>query len=115
MARDTLFVLAPGFEDNGRREFCPECAEICGVLAYFPAIRDTLDIVHIELEHPREPITALLGEGRFNAPTLVLAAKSDRPAGVPFETANGHDFLSSARMIAMLWAARYGTPSPRGS
>jgi len=28
MKRDKLFLLAPGFFDNDRREDCPECAEI---------------------------------------------------------------------------------------
>ena len=40
MSKDILFLLPPGFEDNERREFCPECAELWGVLSYYPAIKD---------------------------------------------------------------------------
>lgn len=115
MSRDTLFVLAPGFEDNDRREFCPECAEIWGILGYFPAIRDAVEIVHVGIEHPRAPITNMLGEGRYNAPTLVLADDTDRPDGVNFKTANGRKYMDSSRAIAALWAARYGIPARRGS
>jgi len=44
MQRDTLFLLPPGFADNGRREYCPECAEIWGVLSYYPAIQQSVAV-----------------------------------------------------------------------
>ena len=47
MPRDTLFLLPPGFAANGQREFCPECAELWGVLSWFPALKETLDIVYV--------------------------------------------------------------------
>ena len=115
MPRDTLFMLAPGFEDNDRREFCPECAELFGILSYFPAIRDAVEIVHVGITHPRAPITAVLGEGNFNAPTLVIAEGTDSPDGVSFKTANGLKYMDSTRAIAALWEARYGIPARRGS
>jgi len=115
MPRDTIFMLAPGFEDNDRREFCPECAELFGILAYYPAIRDAVEIVHVGISHPRAPINAVLGEGNFNAPTLVIAEGTDSPDGVSFKTANGRKYMDSARAIAALWAARYGIPARRGS
>lgn len=115
MPRDTIFMLAPGFEDNGRREFCPECAELFGLLAYYPAIRDAVEIVHVGIDHPRAPINDLLGEGHFNAPTLVIAQGKDGPHGVPFKTVNGRKYMDSARTIAALWAARYGIAARRGS
>lgn len=115
MVRDTIFMLAPGFEANERREFCPECAELFGLLAYYPAIRDAVNIVHIGIDHPRAPINALLGEGNFNAPTLVLAEGTDSPDGVRFKTANGRKYMDSIRAISALWTARYGLPARRGS
>lgn len=111
--KDILFLLPPGFEDKARREFCPECAEVWGVLHYFPAIKAALEIRYVSLEHPRTPICDLLGDGRWNAPTLVLA-----PANAAAENAqrsNGKAYLASAREIATYFAARYGTPFPRGS
>ena len=53
MSKDLLFLLPPGFEDNDRREFCPECAELWGVLHYYPAIKEALDIRYVGIHHPR--------------------------------------------------------------
>ncbi len=115
MPRDILFLLPPGFDANGRREFCPECAELWGVLSWFPALKETVDIVYVGIDHPRTEITALLGEGRHNAPTLVLQAGSPRAGGIDYAQANGRAYLPSARLIAKHFAALHGTPVPRGS
>jgi len=114
MPRDTLFLLPPGFAANDRREFCPECAELWGVLCWFPALKETLDIVYVGIEHPRTPITALLGEGRYNSPTLVLHPGSPRAEEVTYAEANGRVYLPSARLLARHFAALHGTPFPRG-
>lgn len=115
MPKDTLFLLPPGFEANGRREFCPECAELWGVLAWYPALKETVDIVYVGIAQPRAEITAILGPGNHNAPTLVLDAASPRLPGVAYAEANGHAYLPSARLIAKHFAALHGTPVPRGS
>lgn len=115
MAKDKLFLLPPGFQDKGRREFCPECAEIWGVLSYYPAIKESLEIIYVELKHPRAPICELLGDGTWNAPTLVLAEANADAEGVEFEHAGGHAYLGSARQIAAYFAAKFGTAVPRGS
>ncbi|MBK8197569.1 MAG: DUF3088 family protein [Acidobacteria bacterium] len=115
MPRDTLFLLPPGFAANGRREFCPECAELWGVLSWYPALKETVEIVYVGIDQPRAPITSLLGEGRHNAPTLVLHASSPRVDGIAYAEANGRACLPSARLIARHFAAIHGTPVPRGS
>jgi len=114
MTKDILFLLAPGFEANERREFCPECAEIWGVLSYFPAIREALDIRYETLAHPRAGLTALLGAGEWNCPTLVLAEGADSGPSATEKTENGARFVDNARDIAKVFAHRYGTPFPRG-
>ena len=113
--KDILFLLPPGFEDNERREFCPECAELWGVLSYFPAIKEALEIRYVGIEHPRAPICILLGEGRWNAPTLVLAEQNLGYAPSEAQQSNGESYLGSARAIARYFAARFGTAVPRGS
>ena len=115
MTRSTLFLLPPGFLEGGRREFCPECAEIWGFLHYFPAIKETMDIRYEEIAHPREGLVALLGEGRWNSPTLVLAADAPYQDYHEIGRANGRLYLDSARSIARYCALRFGTPVPRGS
>lgn len=109
--RDTLYLLPPGFEDRGERQYCPECAEIWGLLAYYPAIRETLDIVYEGVEHPRADLVARLGEGRWNCPTLILAKSS--PDGPDVQSANGERYIDSARGTGRYWAALYGTAVPR--
>lgn len=84
------------------------------MLSWFPALKETLDIVYVGIGHPRAEITALLGDGRHNAPTLVLHPGSPRADGVAYVEANGRAYLPSARLIAQHFAALHGTPIPRG-
>ncbi len=115
MTKATLFLLPPGFEDNQRREFCPECAELWGVLHYYPAIKEALVIVYVGIDHPRPPICEMLGEGRWNAPTLVFPPDVDIAEDLKVKTSNGLSYLGSARDIARYFALQYGTAVPRGS
>lgn len=115
MDKDRLFLLPPGFEDNNRREFCPECAELWGVLHYYPAIKESLEICYVGIDHPRAPIEAVLGEGRWNAPTLVLGKTGLVSGDFQTQTINGATYLDSTRQIAKYFAAKFGTAMPRGS
>ena len=115
MGKDRLFLLPPGFEDNDRREFCPECAELWGVLSYYPAIKESLEIHYVGIHHPREPIEEVLGEGRWNAPTLVLGGAGAVTGDFETRTSNDETYLDSARQIAKYFAAKFGTAMPRGS
>ncbi|MHA7858610.1 MAG: DUF3088 family protein [Henriciella sp.] len=115
MEKDRLFLLPPGFEDNERREFCPECAELWGVLSYYPAIRESLEICYVGIHHPREEIVEVLGDGNWNAPTMVLAAPDSVTGDFQTGTSNGVTYLDSARQIAKYFAAKFGTAMPRGS
>ncbi len=115
MTRDILFLLAPGFEDDNRREYCPECAEMWGVLSYFPAVREALEIRYQPIAHPRPGLVGMLGEGAWNCPTLVLAAGADPGPHAEAKTARGLRYLDSARDIGKYFAHLYGTPFPRGA
>lgn len=115
MKKPILFLLAPGFEDNERREYCPECAEMWGVLSYYPAIKEAVDIRYETIAHPRAGLVKLLGEGRHNCPTLVLPKGTKIPNGVRVKTGNGYDYLPSAKVIGIYFSKLYGTPVPRGS
>lgn len=111
--KDSLFLLPPGFEDNNRREFCPECAELWGVLHYYPAIKEALDIRYVGISHPRGPICEILGDGRWNAPTLILSSTHADLVDAP--SVNGVAYLGSAREISKYFAVRFGIAVPRGS
>jgi len=115
MSHDTLFLLAPGFEDNNRREYCPECAEIWGLLHYYPAIKHSLTIKYQPIERPRVDIVELLGDKNQNCPTLILSQESPNFDNVGIKRKNGHRFINNARDIGKYYAQRFGTPYPRGS
>ncbi len=112
--KDTLFLLAPGFEDQGRREYCPECAEIWGLLSYFPAIQHSLDISYQPIGKPRAQMTAMLGAQHQNCPMLVLHAQSPDFEHCGIMQANGHRFINNARDIGLYYTQRFATPAPRG-
>jgi len=112
--KDTLFILPPGFFDNERREYCPESAEAWGLLAYYPHIKDGLDIHYVKIGKPRAPMTALLGDKNQNAPTLVLHADSPSFEDVGVMQKNGHRFINNARDMGAYWSKHYGTAWPRG-
>jgi len=115
MERDLLFLLPPGFEDNNRREYCPECAEIWGVLSYFPAIFESLDIHYMPIAKPRTRMVDLLGEKNQNCPTLVLAESSPDVEGALILKINSNRFINNARDIGKYYMGRFGIPAPRGS
>jgi len=115
MKNDLLFLLAPGFEDNARREYCPECAELWGLLAYYPSIKDSVNVVYQNIIKPRKEIVALLGEEHQNCPTLMLQDSSPVYTNCGIQVNNGRTFIDNARDIGKYYSARFGTPMPRGS
>ncbi len=114
MKRDTLFLLAPGFSDNERREYCPECAEVWGLLSYFPAIKESVDIVYQPISRPRSDIVGLLGDANQNCPSLVLNENSATYERCGIQVHNDLRFIDNARDIGLYYVQRFGAPAPRG-
>lgn len=115
MQKDTLFLLPPGFSDNQRREYCPECAELWGLLSWFPAIKESLNIIYVPIDKPRAAMSGILGEKNQNAPTLVLDINSPDFDNCGIMRYRGRRFINNARDIGKYYAQRSGTPLPRGS
>ena len=44
MNHDKLYLLKPDFHDQGKIYFCPGCAEMVGLLEFYPALKQTIDI-----------------------------------------------------------------------
>jgi len=114
MTHDTLFLLAPGFFDKDRREYCPECAEIWGLLSWFPAIKESLEISYVPIEKPRAAMSDLLGDKNQNAPTLLLHETSPDYEDCGIMRYRGQRFINNAGDIGKYYRARFGTPYPRG-
>jgi hypothetical protein len=114
MRKDRLFLLAPGFIDAGKREYCPECAEVWGLLNYFPAIKESIAIEYQTLEKPRADLVDLLGHDHQNCPTLVLNEFSPVYSECGIQIKKEIQFIDNARDIGLYYAHRFGTPWPRG-
>lgn len=112
--RDILFLLEPGFEENGARWFCPYSAQVVGFLEYFPAARATLDIREVDFARPRRQIVELIGEELQSCPVLVLATDSKVPGELREDVINsrGHRVISATKSILRYLAISRGLPLP---
>ena len=112
MTKDTLIILAGDFMDglNGPY-YCPECAILEGLLAYFPATRKRLDVRRIDFPRPRPEMVELLGEDNQECPCLILAdrAKAD---GLPVQAYGDHCFINDHKAIIEYLARNHGVSRP---
>lgn len=116
MAPDTLFLLAPDFLDPAHpavRFYCEHCAQLEGVLGYYPLVASTLQVRRIPWPRPRAEVVALVGEENQWLPLLVLAEGSD-DHGCATGIHHGRRFVSGKDAIARWLAARFdlGRPHP---
>ncbi len=113
MARDTLFLLQPGFEDPaypGRVFYCWHCALMEGVLASFPDLAARIDVVRIPWPKPRQSLVDVVGEQNQSVPMLVLAAGDTSPHQTG--THEGRAFIDTKDGILAALTERHGFPDP---
>lgn len=112
--RDTLFLLKERFSDGeGDNYFCPHCAEITGVLTYFPDLKDRLDIHTVDFKRPRAEIVELLDADHQGCPVLILAGSPpEEAAHLVSGQIKGRFYISGPREIARYWSQVYGTARP---
>jgi Protein of unknown function (DUF3088) len=80
MRKPILFLIAPNSRpDRPEGWYCPDCALVEGVLAYYPQLRQAIDIRLVRFPRPRAELVALIGEERQDCPCLLL----DPLAGPP--------------------------------
>ncbi len=73
MKTPILFLLNP--DTNPARPegwFCPDCAIVEGMLAYYPPLSAALDIRRVDFPRPRASIVELVGEDAQDCPCLLL-------------------------------------------
>jgi hypothetical protein len=114
MNRDRLYLLKPGFFDAGEGPyFCPECAQMTGLMEFYPALRTLLEVRWLDFERPRRELVELLGEAHQGCPVLVLAgAPVKSPGPLPLQQANGRWFVDGASEIAHYLAQVHGSGRP---
>ena len=111
--KDVLFLLPADLDGEDGRWYCRECAEVRGVLSYYPRLAEMLDIREVAHPRPRAAMVELIGEAHQNAPTLVIADDArEVPAHVPVKEANGRRFVDNAKAIGLYLAATYGIGRP---
>lgn len=109
MAKDQIFLIAPGFTDPKREDgpfICPYCNQVEGLLASFPELAASVQVTRLPFARPRLPVIALIGEDNQGLPVLVLG--NNPPADA--RQANGHYFIDDTRRILDLLAERHGFP-----
>jgi Protein of unknown function (DUF3088) len=110
--KDILFLLTGDFAADGAAHwFCPDCAPVEGLLAYYPWLREHLDIRYVEFPRPRLAMTALVGEAHQGCPTLLTRTK---PASLDVPLSNGWHVVADPWPIARYLRERHGIPRSRG-
>ncbi|MEP3049611.1 MAG: DUF3088 domain-containing protein [Roseibium sp.] len=74
--KDTLYILAPGFEDPAYPDktfYCWHCTLMEGILVSFPELTTKLDVHRISWPRPRQELVDLIGEENQSLPVLILA------------------------------------------
>lgn len=114
MARDILYLLKEDFPDGpGLPYFCPDCANVTGLLTYFPKLRHHLDVRYVDYPRPRAEIVEFIGAENQGCPVLILAQNlSVNEIGFVSGQFNGRSFISGAKPIAEYWSHKYGTSRP---
>ena len=114
MKLDQLYLLKPHFMDKGKGPyFCPGCAQMVGLLEFYPALKQHLEIRYLDFPRPRPELIELLGEENQSCPVLVLEnVPTDLPQTVPLQQAKGRWFVEGANEIARCLAHvhRIGIP-----
>lgn len=81
--KPVLFLIRPGPRpDYPEGWYCPDCAIVEGVLAYYPQLGEAIDVRHVDFPRPRRAIVDLAGEAFQDCPCLLLDPQT-APADLP--------------------------------
>jgi hypothetical protein len=114
MKKDQLYLIKPNFLDRENQVFfCPGCAQMIGLLEYYPALKQSVEVHLVDFQRPRPALSGLLGEENQSCPVLVLKSEpQNRPAKINVQQANGYFFVEGADEIATCLAHAYSTGLP---
>jgi hypothetical protein len=110
--KDRLYLLKPNFLDQGKAYFCPGCAQVEGMLSFYPGIREKIEVHYIEFPRPRARLVAEIGEENQGCPKLVLGGEHAIPQKVTAGDARGRRFISEPIEICRYLASAYGVGEP---
>ena len=110
--KDRLYLLKPNFLDQGKTYFCPGCAQVEGMLSFYPILRERVEVYYIEFPRPRPSLVAEVGEENQGCPKLVLGGSQDIPPGVTVAEGKGRRFIAAPLEICRYLASAYGVGEP---
>ena len=110
--RDRLYLLKPNFIEQGKVYFCPGCAQVEGMVSFYPVLRKKIDIHYIDFPKPRPGLVALIGDENQGCPKLILGGGGQVPPGVTVGEAKGSRFISVPIEICRYLAGAYGVGEP---
>lgn len=113
MAKDKLFLIAPGFVDPKRDDgpfVCPFCNQVEGLLASSPDLAERIEVERVAFPRPRQDVIAIVGEANQALPLLILGNTPPEDA----KTFGDTRFVSETPRILALLAERHGFPKIHG-
>lgn len=113
MKRDKLFLLKPDFLDKGEKYFCPECAQVEGLLSFYHQLREKVEVRYVDFSRPRPEVVSEIGEANQSCPVIVVGDfDATKCQGIAVDEANGRKFISGAEGIGNYLAKAYGIARP---
>ncbi|GLU44771.1 hypothetical protein Musp01_23950 [Muricauda sp. NBRC 101325] len=100
--------------DADAKYYCPYCAQVLGILTYYPELKEKLDISFIDFERPRKVIVDLVGEENQGCPNLILEKKEFKGLE-KLDYINEHGdyyFINKALLITRFFSDIYGIGVP---
>ncbi|WP_437395472.1 DUF3088 family protein [Flagellimonas lutimaris] len=113
-----LFLLKPNFTDMNMDEdskfYCPSCAQVLGIITYYPELKEKLDITFIDFKRPRKEIVDLVGEENQGCPNLILSKDELTEQGDAsyLDEYGDYYFQNNPSLIAEFLAENYGIGVP---
>jgi len=113
MKLDQLYLLKPDFSEQSKTYYCPGCAEVLGLLEFYPALKQRIATHFVDYSRPRPELVSLLGTANQSCPVLMLkTVPTNLPAHLKVQHANDHAFVTGAREISAYLAYEYGIGTP---
>jgi hypothetical protein len=111
---DRLYVIKSGFNHQGEGPYyCPGCAEMAGLMEFYPELKQRVDIRWVDFSRPRPELVELLGEANQSCPVLVLSeVPVNPPKELTVQLANGRAFIEGTREIGLYLAHAHGIGRP---
>jgi hypothetical protein len=110
--KDQLYLLKPGFTnaDLGLL-YCGDSVAVEGMLSFFPALREVVDVHYLDFPRPRAALVEALGEANQSVPVLILAEDREiSDAGVTPRFAGKARFIADERLIRRYLSSQFGFP-----